>query len=357
MRREDSQSFSSLELMYSIHPTNICLIIATAYGVKSSSIIESIDFNFWIEIIRLFRMLRLNYIYPVEGGYILSFYDHGKYEAFFIKENTKNIESIETLKKVGYVSPRSVFNEVKDVLISSELDTLLSLFNIYRQRFQSSISTEERMGLDLELGKILGYPECCIKNFTRYENPTYPRYLFHKQLIKNKLDKNIPVELWAIYHTPCKYNCSKSMSIGKRYLETVKSFSRKLYDHVIRELSSIHFAWSVGHRYIDYNVIEAEVNYEKYKIAQKYLKENFEFKLVKIKRPLIYAMTNMPNYVLNIARDIIGLKWIAFKPGKGVLIQDYKTNKIYLYITENTFKDLESRELLETVFREYIVTS
>ena len=54
---------------------------------------------------------------------------------------------------------------------------------------------------------------------------------------------------------------------------------------------------------------------------------------------------------------MIGLKWIAFKPGKGALIQDCRTNKIYLYITENVFNNLKNREILETVFREYIVIS
>ena len=357
MRIENGSSYFSSLLMHGIHPINICLIIATAYKVKSSSIIESIDSDFWIETVRLFRMLRLNYIYPVKGGYILNFYDDGKYEAFFIKENTKSIKSIKTLKKVSYVLPRRVFSEVKDVLISIELDTLLSLFNIYRQRFQSNINSEEKKRLDFELGKILGYPECCIKNFVRYKNRIFPRYLFHKQLIENRLDKNIPVELWAIYHTPCRYNCNKSISIGKKYLEMVKSFSKKLYSYVVKELSSVHFAWSVGTRYIDYNVIEAKVDYEKYNIARRYFKENFEFKLVNIKRPLVYVMANMPDYILNISRDIIGLKWIAFKPGKGALIQDCRTNKIYLYITENVFNNLKNREILETVFREYIVIS
>jgi hypothetical protein len=87
----------------------------------------------------------------------------------------------------------------------------------------------------IEFGKILGYPECCVKFFNQ-EFPqeskgnndyVYPalrnsegfRFPFFNNVVARHLDLNL------ISHFPCNFNCKASIEIGKKNLECIKKIS------------------------------------------------------------------------------------------------------------------------------------
>lgn len=88
-----------------------------------------------------------------------------------------------------------------------------------------------------ELGKLLGYPECCInffnQNFT-YEN-TNPEINSNNPLtnISHRHE-----DIVIISHFPCSENCYETIKIAKRYMKILKQVAPERYNEITNKLNT-----------------------------------------------------------------------------------------------------------------------
>ena len=87
----------------------------------------------------------------------------------------------------------------------------------------------------ISLGKILGYPDCCVKFFSDNfpeESKKKNDYVFpalkNSSVRKFPFENNIAIrhmDISLLSHFPCSFNCEKSAEIGKRNLNVIQKIS------------------------------------------------------------------------------------------------------------------------------------
>jgi len=147
-----------------------------------------------------------------------------------------------------------------------------------------------------ESGKLLGYPECCIKKHLYFgkQNMTYQHPKLFYQLYKNSrkhnfltnnlfnfstrlekkedlqqlcryysLNKNFPIPLFYlqfISHIPCSYNCQESIKIGKNIYNLLKKYTPDIEKIITYTLSKPvlffdNFKWIIFDGYVKENTL------------------------------------------------------------------------------------------------------
>ncbi len=331
-----------IDSLKELHPITICSLYAVAAGFKPSSVLESINVNCWSQLRRFLEELGICYIYSSTNGPILSCPKELSSEA--------EVEARNLGLKINVVFEPSkrLRIEVENVLIARDPSILLELYKLYILRAGNEAERTAR------LGEILGYPKCCIDFFLRCRDPAEARHIYHSELIKRGLESKIPVEFWAVYHTPCTTNCRKTFELGKKYLRAIEEFSTTIYENVIERLSMVHLAWSIGRRYIDYNIVDGEIEEWFTREALRVLGENYTARIASIGRPFIYVY-EMGDFPVKLTPETMGIKYVAFKASKGVIVCNPETNETYVCFTEEFFRGRTSYRYLSTVFREYRV--
>ncbi len=315
-----------------INPRHICLIAAINNYMKPSAIIESIDKNYWNMFADFLEKLDILYCYRSDKGIVV--WNRDFYE--IRDEKFRKIYEIECR-----LHPKiNASYEVSNILISKDINTLKNLFKIFSNK---SIGNR-----DLILGKLLGYPDCCIKNFIK-RGPVFSRHYFHLDIIRRGLEYNVPVEFWAIYHTPCSVECRYSIEMGKNYIKSLKKLSNDIYHKVLSLLKSSYLAYSVGNRYISFKTVKSNIT-EYNDFIKRYLSNNVKVVLGEIIQPFVYSNYRNHDNLLLLNREIVGIKVIAFAPGIGCLVFDPKNNREYIRISKSI---IEKYGKLDTVFRVY----
>jgi len=161
------------------------------------------------------------------------------------------------------------------------------------KRVINSFLTEKNMA---KTGKLLGYPECCVRNhfyFVRhnmqYQHPkiVYQAYKkskkhsfltnnlfnftsrlhgkedFRKQKRYFSLNKNFPLplhQLQFIPHIPCSYDCQESIKIGRKIHSLLKEYTPKIEKVVTYTLSKPVlffdlFKWVIFEGYVKKNTL------------------------------------------------------------------------------------------------------
>jgi len=96
------------------------------------------------------------------------------------------------------------------------------------------------------LGLILGYPECCVNFFIKYEpvksnltndyvdivlkNSKGRKFQFYTNICKRDFD------ITLLNHFPCSFGCKKSIDLAKKHLETIKEYEPELAKDFIQKL-------------------------------------------------------------------------------------------------------------------------
>jgi len=94
------------------------------------------------------------------------------------------------------------------------------------------------------LGKLYGYPDCCIKMFVKYKMPNHIRSDI--EILYNTLSQSRG-NIFSLYmnrfspykpvlHLPHSFDCQPSIEIGKYNMELLKEYDIKIYDYVIKQL-------------------------------------------------------------------------------------------------------------------------
>jgi len=262
--------------------------------LKPAAVIESVDLKVWESFRQLLESLDLYYIYRGRRYYVLVSKEEVSVERIKIEKMGLTLSTLRPELRYGI--------EVSDVLVARRLDDLLRLYELYVLRTLTGV---ERV---LELGRVLGYPHCCVRAFAEYNDPAEARHRFHQQLIKLGLDKGSPIELWAVYHTPCSVNCSRTLTLGRGYLRAVEEFSSKVYRRVVEGLSGVHLTWSVGRRYLDYEILDSDVSREFSILASRVLGRGAMVRAVFVKRPYMYVDQVSESLVVRLTPAIMGLR-------------------------------------------------
>lgn len=115
----------------------------------------------------------------------------------------------------------------KGIIVNSKQKNALTFVYISKNEKDAYLACYfETIGDHDKFGEILGYPKCCrdffLKNFS--ENNTNPQ-IKSKNIFTNisKRDKDLVI----ISHFPCNENCSKSISLGKKFLTCIEKYDQK----------------------------------------------------------------------------------------------------------------------------------
>jgi len=341
------------KVLYSLHPQQVCSLLAVIHGAKPSAIVESVLIESWKEFVHFILFYKLSLAYEACHGFVFLLNSR---EAYLVNKSTFNKPLSEVdfstatridLSKLASIKPVTRNNiDYGDLFVSQDSHLLLELVYYY-VLIRKGRRTPE---VDYKLGGLLGYPECCVKSYVK-RGPAKAWYCYQKELIELGLDQEMPIELWAIYHAPCSATCEASIKLGEEYLIAVKGASEKLYRKVVSELSSSHLAYSIGRRFLDFHETKRSIEPSVEKFVAKKLLEPYYILYGKILRPFIYCKWEEGEFKLNITREIEGYKYIAYSPGEGVLVFD-NSLKIYIYLTKKILRK-DSVQYSLTAFRIY----
>lgn len=360
----DSKDTSFLN---TLHPRHVCWIAAVSAGLKPSAMIESIDVDEWQHFVELLEKFGFYFAYisgdknivGLPSDQIESLGGHGDvkneraYLSFDVNDWQKMLKGESTHPDTHDNStdlPPTTYKglDVQGVYISKHWIQLLDLM-------RSRHTGQDQRWDAKSAGMALGYPECCVDSYIELgSDGLAARYRFFHELIEKGIDQTVPVEFWAIYHIPHSASCQRSIELGRAYLGAIKAYSGNLYNSVIKKLGCSYLAYSVGERFLNYVVSSKDSNEisgretvkEK---SRQMIGSPVEIELGCIGRPFIYVDENQAK--LRLTRETMGLKWIVYSPGNGVLVRDVKTGEIFLYIKADMLGD--SIKFRDTAFRVY----
>ncbi|NIO20607.1 MAG: DUF483 domain-containing protein [Candidatus Aenigmarchaeota archaeon] len=169
--------------------------------------------------------------------------------------NSKNIESL--CKEFGLYFLKKRFDDSMD-----------KQFYISKSRGLPRKAYEaERQENKKEIGRLLGYPECCVNSFLNYRTKSNskipmiihtfsktkgkPSFYTNNIFNSNGRSSNINQKLlrnkerlkrhnhFLISHIPCSYNCKKSIEIGTRTLRLMKQEMPEFASEVLSSLRRV----------------------------------------------------------------------------------------------------------------------
>ena len=98
------------------------------------------------------------------------------------------------------------------------------------------VSYYELLKNDMDLGRELGYPACCVDFFCKRFTPDNPNL----QLSPTNAFTNITKrekDLVIISHFPCSSDCQESIELGKKYLDVLLKIDKDRVEELVNELS------------------------------------------------------------------------------------------------------------------------
>lgn len=317
-----------------LHPQHVCSILAVSYGVKPSAIVESVEVRCWLEFLRLTRLLGLCLAYRAAGGLVV-ITERG--DAMYFRDVSLlcapedcDLPEVSTLSLSDALSLKPESDEgvdYHDIYVARELGVLLVLARLHVAR------TFGKGSPDRELGRVLGYPVCCVDNYVAL-GPVRAWHEYQRKLIVSGLDQSMPVELWAVYHAPCSPKCRETLRLGAECLEAVERFSKELRCRVESRLSCAHLAFSIGRRFIDFlESRTASVRPEVREKASEFLQEPVYVTVGHVLRPFSFFVWEEGNFRLRLTPEVMGRKYLAYSPGNGVLIMG-ENLETYVYMSK-----------------------
>jgi hypothetical protein len=87
-----------------------------------------------------------------------------------------------------------------------------------------------------DLGRLLGYPDCCISHFITQFSSDNPNPEVHSDNPFTNISLRRD-DIVLISHFPCSADCAKSIEIGKRHWEALAMYDKDLAADYLRRLS------------------------------------------------------------------------------------------------------------------------
>ena len=93
----------------------------------------------------------------------------------------------------------------------------------------------ELIGNDQDLGRILGYPSCCVDFFCKRFTPDNPNLQLAPTNAFTNLTKRDQDQV-IVSHFPCNSECQESIELGKRYLDTLMKVDKERVEELVNKL-------------------------------------------------------------------------------------------------------------------------
>jgi len=140
----------------------------------------------------------------------------------FCKKN--NLFLVKSRFKVLFADQEKFSNKGLRVTETDQRQGMLFVYISKDERKALLAAYAEQINDHQQLGKLLGYPQCCVdffcKNFSESNpNPIHLPTDIYTDLTKRELDAVL------ISHFPCSSECQKSIVIGKRNLELLQKIT------------------------------------------------------------------------------------------------------------------------------------
>lgn len=156
------------------------------------------------------------------------------------------------LNKNRLEDAKKVLDELGLIMVVSELTTYAGghddvLVYISKDPAKADEAHRAERAIDhTTLGKLLGYPECCIKFFTfnyekaRVMHDDYTLLALERTALEKyawQLNTSLRyLDLSLLSHFPCSYQCAYSLDMAKRFAERIRRCAPHLYDDLISGL-------------------------------------------------------------------------------------------------------------------------
>ena len=116
-----------------------------------------------------------------------------------------------------------------------------------------------------EIGKITGYPECCIRAFmedrTKGDNPHIRGALDYYKASKNKTP-----EVWAYYtgeFVPCRTDCRAAQSLGKKAYEKLTDIDKNIAEDYKKMMAENRAVYAKSSKALQSEIIKMQKRNEK----------------------------------------------------------------------------------------------
>jgi hypothetical protein len=148
----------------------------------------------------------------------------------------------------GLVFQKKGINNVVDFFANenSDVEKLIPLYISLNEDYSKSLRDADESKDDVKFGKMLDYPECCIKKVSEARNVPSLIEAFHY------LQENKRYNVWTwpiamigdaslLVHYPCSTKCKESMDIAKKHFQLIKKYAPKsIIERVEKHHSSIY---------------------------------------------------------------------------------------------------------------------
>ena len=93
----------------------------------------------------------------------------------------------------------------------------------------------ELIGNDIDLGRVLGYPSCCVDFFCKRFSEDNPNLQLKPTNAFTNLTKR-EQDYVIISHFPCSSDCQESIELGKKYLDVLMKVDKERVEELLGEL-------------------------------------------------------------------------------------------------------------------------
>jgi len=146
---------------------------------------------------------------------------------FGLRKVARKIVEEKELLKYDQLSKRAdlkcIYNkERKFLYFAKDINDAKKAFEIEKQLTTKSNSEDKKQNLNTQLGKLFGYPDCCIQSFIRNKNLDFAINSFNNSTKLNFILNNLNPKR-IISHFPCSYQCEESIKNAKILLNHVQN--------------------------------------------------------------------------------------------------------------------------------------
>jgi hypothetical protein len=127
------------------------------------------------------------------------------------------------------------------------------VFRVYIGAWPKTFLAAWEAGDQREIGRTLGFPECCVQFFERYWQQDGWRDLTYPMLEsqhENRVTNNVLLKALGVrpvFHLPCSFTCQASCEIGEQILALMVLLGHTQEEAWLRELLSMPMEWTSLH--------------------------------------------------------------------------------------------------------------
>jgi hypothetical protein len=173
-----------------------------------------------------------------------------------VEEITKELITAEIQISVGkgMVSQRAnSINNVKDYFDNNgeNIEKVIPFYIAKNQDYADKLREADESKSDVEFGRMLDYPDCCIKKVAKSGHVPSIIESFHY------LQENERFNVWTwpvamigdaslLVHYPCSLKCLKSIDIAKKHFQLIANYAPKYIVERVEKYHSSHYSLDNG---------------------------------------------------------------------------------------------------------------